>query len=384
MKRFASIFLLLLLCACQSGQQPAHQQEEPGKDEKVAVSFFVGTYTEGESEGIYRYSLNETGGLERIGLAAQSENPSFLAITADRQYLVAVNEIDNENKGSLESFKISGDSLIQLSNSQSGGAHPCFITVNQAGFVLTANYTGGNVGLLRLDEQGQLTPLLAVDQHTGSGTTDRQEAPHAHSAWFAPDGKMVISVDLGTNELWFSELDAKNQQLTPLAPPTLSMAPGAGPRHLAFHPNGNWIYVVNELDGTVSTVIKSKSDGYFVGPSISTLPKAFTGSNTTADIHITPDGQFVYASNRGDDSIVMYSVNEDGSLNLLGHEDTRGEGPRNFALSPDEKYLLVANQYTNNLVSFERDPVTGRLSYVEEIEAPTPVCILFEKTSIEE
>lgn len=338
--------------------------------------FFVGTYTDTESQGIYVYLLKQDGNLQRIGLAAQSDNPSFLAKSADQRFLVAVNEISLENEGTVESYEITDDSLVFISRSTSGGAHPCFVAVNQAGFVLAANYTGGNVGLLWLGPEGRLTPLLDVQQHTGKGTTDRQEAPHTHSAWFSPMDNTVISVDLGTNQLWFSEVDTADQKLRLSDPNTFTMKPGAGPRHLAFHPHRQWIYVVNELDCTIA-LLEGSGNSYVNHFTISTLPAGYAEPNTCADIRVSSDGKFVYASNRGHNSIAMYEVNEDGTLNLLGHEATRGDGPRNFSLSPDDNHLLVANQQTGNIVSFKRDQSTGRLTYVGQIEAPTPVCIVF-------
>ncbi len=365
------IIILLILLGCQTNAN------KPIVDNNTN-SFFVGTYTDSESEGIYKYLLQEDGMPKLIGLAARSVNPSYLAMSADRKFLVAANEINNENDGAIESFLVTGDSLAFISRSSSGGAHPCFVSVDKSGFVLTANYTGGNVGLLRLNQNGELTPLLDLQQHSGSGTTERQQSPHAHSAWFHPFRNMIISVDLGTNQLWFSQLDTALQELLPSDPNKLNMKPGAGPRHLVFHPNGNWIYVVNELDGTVVLLKKSEKDKYIKGFSISTLPAGYSEPNTCADIKVSSDGKFLYASNRGHNSIAMYNVNtNDGSLTLLGHESTRGDGPRNFSLSPNDSYLVVANQHTNNIVSFIRNKSTGLLTYVGQIEAPTPVCILF-------
>ncbi len=354
------------------------QTNNKTKQENNTYSFFVGTYTDTEGQGIYKYLLQKDGAMKRIGLLAVSDNPSFLAMSADKKFLVAVNEINLEGAGTVESFLISDDSLEFISRSSSGGAHPCFVAVNEAGFVLTANYTGGNVGLLRLNSKGELTALLDVQQHTGSVATERQQAPHAHSAWFDAVDNNVISVDLGTNELWFSRLDTGLQKLIPSVPNKLGMDAGAGPRHLVFHPIGKWIYVVNELDCTVTLLQKSDEDKYEKDVSVSTLPVGYTEPNWCADIHISSDGKFVYASNRGHNTIVIYDVNSNnGSLSPVGYQSTYGKGPRNFSLSPDEKYLLVANQYSNNIVSFKRDKTTGLLKYVSQIEAPTPVCILF-------
>jgi len=370
------IFFLAVILGSLMGCQINKKELEKNDN---SSPFFVGTYTDGNSQGIYKYSLQQDGKLKRISLAAKSNNPSFLTKSTDKKYLVAVNEISNRDSvGTVESFLIQGDSLKLINRSSSGGAHPCFVTINDKGYILTANYTGGNVGLLKLNSKGELTKLLDVQQHTGSSSTARQEGPHAHSTWFTPDGNLIISIDLGTNELWFSKLDTTAQKLRPLMPTTLAMASGAGPRHLTFHPNNKWVYVLNELNGTV-TILKKTIDGpYVIGPSISTLPSDFKGTNTCADIHISSDGKFLYASNRGHNTIAIFSVNmEDGYLTILGHEPTRGDGPRNFSLSPDENFLLVANQLTDNIISFKRNKTTGLLEYSDEVEAPSPVCILF-------
>ena len=372
----SKIILLVLALITTLGCEKADKKQI---QENKTYSFFVGTYTDGDSQGIYKYTLHKDGKLSLNGLAAISDNPSFLTKSTDSKYLIAVNEIsDKDTVGSVESFLIQSDTLKLINKSSSGGAHPCFVTVNEAGYVLTANYTGGNVGLLQLNSQGELTGLLDLQQHSGSNTTDRQKGPHAHSTWFTPKNNDVISVDLGTNELWFSKLDTEAQKLVPSNPNTLAMEPGAGPRHLTFHPNGKWLYVVNELNGTVSLVEKTIAGTYQKKGSVSTLPVDYNKPNSCADIHISSDGKFLYASNRGHNSIAIFKVSsDDGSLALVAHEATRGDGPRNFSLTPDEKFLLVANQHSNNIISFKRNAATGLLEYVDEIKAPTPVCILF-------
>lgn len=342
-------------------------------------SFYLGTYTNGASQGIYKYELNAQGTVRQIGLAASSENPSFLAFSSDKKFLVAVNEVKNlDNVGTVESYLVFEDTLILLNRQSSGGAHPCFVNVNAEGYVLTANYTGGNVGLLKLEDAGPLTELLDVQQHTGQGGTDRQAGPHAHSVWFNLVDGGVISIDLGTNELWFSRIDTEKEKLIPAKIEKLAMNPGDGPRHLSFHPNGKWIYVANELSSSVTRMDRHEDGSYSKGPSVSSLPAGYAEPNTCADIHISSDGNFVYVSNRGHNSIAVLQVNqEDGSLKLLGNKGCGGEGPRNFSLSPDENFILVANQHSNNIVTLKRDQSTGLLKYVSQVEAPTPVCILF-------
>lgn len=340
--------------------------------------FYVGTYTGGQSKGVYTYQLNSDGTMDSLGLVAQTPNPSFLARTADGQFLLAISEVSaKDDVGFVKSYRITEDALVPLSESTSGGAHPCFISVNEEGYVLVANYTGGNMALLKMDKTGELSGLLDLQQHEGSSITERQKGPHAHSAWFDPVNDNIIAVDLGTNDLWISTIDKQQQKLVAATPPTLAMKPGAGPRHLDFHPNGKWIYVVNELDCTVS-LVEREGNGYRLGPSFSTLPDDFDGKNTCAHVMVTKDGKFLYASNRGHNSIAIFSVDKkSGALTPVGHQSVQGSTPRNFNLSPGDKFLVVANQNSNNIVSFNRNKKTGQLSPVDEIAAPKPVCILF-------
>lgn len=345
---------------------------------QTGFPFYVGTYTGEHSQGIYKYQLNPDGTMDSIGLAAITPNPSYLTKSPDGQFLLTISEVSSKDSvGFVKSYRIREDSLLQVGESTSGGAHPCFITVNDEGYVLVANYTGGNMALLKLNRSGELSDLLDLQQHEGSDITERQRGPHAHSAWFDPMNENIITVDLGTNDLWISKIDTKKQNLKPASPPVVSMNPGAGPRHLDFHPNGKWIYVVNELDCTVS-LVEREGNGYRLGTSFSTLPDDFDGKNTCAHVMVSSDGKFLYASNRGHNSIAIFSINrKNGQLTPQGHESVQGETPRNFNLSPGDKYLVVANQRTNNMVSFKRDKKTGQLTPVDEIPAPRPVCILF-------
>ena len=366
-----TLFLMLTLFAVGC--------RESGKKAQALTPFFLGTYTEGDSQGIYKYALSDDGSLKNLGLMAEAVNPSFLAPSPDGKYLLAVNEVSDQNQmGYVNSYRIENDTLALIDQKPSGGAHPCHVITGPEGYVVVANYSGGNMGLLKIQDDGRLSELLDVQQHEGSGPHPRQEGPHAHSGWFTRDGE-VISVDLGTNQLWFSRIDPTANKFIPEQPSTFTLEPGAGPRHLVFHPRNPWIYVVNELSSSVSLLKKNPDTlAYEILQTLSTLPVGFSGENTCADIHISPDGNFLYASNRGDDSIAIFSVDgQSGTLKALGHESVRGETPRNFSLSPDGQFLLVANQDTNNLVSFQRNPQTGLLTYLDEITAPTPVCILF-------
>lgn len=335
-------------------------------------NFYLGSYTSGESEGIYQLQLDENGELSNLDLVAEAENPSFLAFANNGNHLVAVNE--NES-GKISSFSIQDDSLQLVDQQSTGGAHPCYVSSlrNQ---VFVANYSGGNLAVFEISGEGKLYESKQILQHEGSGSTERQTNPHAHSVMATENGKQIIAADLGTNSVWVYNWinDAQKYEFKQ----ELALQAGAGPRHLAFHPSKEWLYVVNELDNTV-TQINRIGDSLEIAESISTLPADFSGESFCADIHISKDGKFLYVSNRGHNSIAIFSIDSEiGNLELLGTEPVRGDWPRNFSLSPKEDYLLVANQKSNNIVSFRRNAETGLLSFAHEIEAPTPVCILFE------
>jgi 6-phosphogluconolactonase len=349
--------------------------------------FFVGTYTDGGSEGIYRYSLDPvTGKITDHGLAAKSNNPSFLALTSDGRFLIAVHETTDKNgskMGYLESFVITNDdsSLTSLGKVASGGAHPCYVSVNKNGYVLAANYTGGNVALFRLNASGNLTGALDVQQHYGSGPNKaRQAGPHVHSAFFEPGSDRVFVPDLGVDKVFVYKTDETGTKLINAPVPAISMLPGSGPRHLVFHPAMKIVYVVNELTSNVSVVALNTDGSFTTIETVSALPNGYDKPNTCADIHISDDGRFLYASNRGLNSIAIFSVNlENGRIVQIGQEQTRGETPRNFTLSPDGDFLLVANQNSQDIVAFRRDANTGKLQYSDKIKAFKPVCLLFRK-----
>ncbi|WP_242404065.1 lactonase family protein [Formosa agariphila] len=360
-----------LLVSCDS-------KKSTPKAETISYPFFVGTYTTKDSKGIYKYELNEDGTFKEIGLQAITESPSFISLSADKTHLVSGNKLDPKN-GTLSSFKIQGDSLIPQNVMDSGGVNPCHVTINKDNYVLASNYVNGSLGLLHLNEEGLLSNVLNVQQHTGKGITPRQEGPHAHSSYFVPNSDEIIAIDLGTDQLWFYKIDKESNTLQPSEPKVLNLPEGAGPRHLTFHPNNKWIYVLNELNNTVSKIERLGEHQYELKESITTIPKDFTEASYAADIHISSDGEFVYISNRGHNSIAIFKTDsDDGSLTLLGFESTRGDFPRNFSLSPNEDYVIVANQHTDNLVSYKRDAKTGLLTFVDEIKSPTPSCILFQ------
>ncbi|HEY3388917.1 MAG TPA: lactonase family protein [Prolixibacteraceae bacterium] len=359
---------------------------EPGNKTKPQP-FFVGTYTEGGSEGIYSFSLDPvTGKLKDNGLAGKTNNPSFLALTSDGKFLLSVHETkgeDGSTMGYIESFAVKNDDshLTSIGKVSSGGAHPCYVSVNQKGYVLAANYTGGSVALFRINDSGKLSDTLDVQQHYGSGPNKaRQAEPHVHSAFFEPGSDRIFVADLGIDQVSVYKIDNSRNKLIKAPVPAIIMAPGSGPRHLAFHPTLKVVYVVNELSCTVSVVTLNKDGSFTTVESVSALPSGYDKPNTCADIHISKDGRFLYASNRGFNSVAIFSVDpKNGKIVQIGQEPTRGDGPRNFTLSPDENYLLVANQNTQDIVSFRRDAKTGKLQFADQVKALKPVCLLFRK-----
>lgn len=349
---------------------------------------FVGTYTEKESKGIYAFRFDAASfQLTPQGVAAETVNPSFLAIDPTRRFLYAVNEIQNykgANSGAVSAFAINQQTgkLSLLNEVASRGADPCYIAFDKTGkYALVANYTGGSVAVFPVQADGRVGESSAFVQHSGSSVNkERQEGPHAHWIETTPDNRLAIAVDLGLDELLVYRFDATKGSLTPNDPPFAKLDPGAGPRHLAFHPDGRFAYVVNELQSTLTTFSYDADRGTFqkLG-SVSTLPKNFSGTNDTAEIHVHPNGKFLFASNRGHDSIAVFAIDpRSGTLTPVDHFSTGGRTPRNFEIDPTGKFLFVANQDTNNIVLFRIDPDTGRLSRTgQTLEVPSPVSLRF-------
>ncbi len=360
-------FLFLLgLCTCAT---PQPKDSPPAGS---ATTFLLGTYDDPgvHDPGIYRFALNADGTLENLGRVVEIASPSFLSYSADRTALVAVEETET---GSIAAFRVMGDSLIYTNSQPSGGGGPCHVNISDDGYVAVANYGGGTTELLRLGSDARLSKPLDVSDHRERGG----ETPHAHSSYFLNGDTEMLSVDLGTDEVWHYTIDKAAGKLVPTVPPAVEMKPGAGPRHLTVHPNGKWIYVINELNSTVTQVRRAGSE-LSVVDSWSTLPEDFTGESFCADIHVSRDGKFLYGSNRGHNSIVVYAVDErSGALTPLEYEPVAGDWPRNFSLSPAEDFLLVANQRSKNITSLRRNKKTGMLDYVSSTQAPIPVCIVF-------
>ena len=338
---------------------------------------FVGTYTEKESKGIYAYRFDAASSeLTPLGIAAEASNPSFLAIDPSHRFLYAVNEIQkykDANSGVVSAFAIDrqkGDrqtGKLQLLNAAaSRGADPCYIAFDKTGkYALVANYTGGSVAVFPVQSDGHIGESSAFVQHVGSSVNrERQAGPHAHWIETTPDNRFAIAVDLGLDELLVYRFDAKTGSLTPNDPPYAKLDPGAGPRHLAFHPNGRFVYVVNELQSSITAFAYNASRGTLNKlKTVSTLPKNFSGSSAAAEIKIHSSAKFLFASNRGDDTIAVFSIDsKTGALTLADYFPTQGKTPRNFEIDPTGKFLFVANQDTNNIAVFQIDSNNGRLT----------------------
>jgi 6-phosphogluconolactonase len=377
------IFALSVLCA----------EAAPASHKKYFV--YVGTYTAeagSTSKGIYAYRFDsDTGELASIGVAAETANPSFLAVHPNQRFLYAVNETGNyqgQKSGAVSAFSIDHTTgkLTLLNEVASKGADPCYITVDKTGkYVLVANYTGGSVAVFPVLEDGRLGEATAFIQHTGHGADpERQEGPHAHSIDLSPDERFAIVDDLGLDETLVYRFDRAKGSLTlndPQIYTTLAKAdPGAGPRHFAFNPNGKFAYVVNEIQSTVSVLSYDGSAGVLRRlQTISTYPKDFSAHNDDAEIQVQPSGKFLYASNRGHDSIAVFAIDPDkGTLTLVEYASTNGKTPRSFEIAPGGSLLFAANEKSNNIVVFSIDAKTGRLKPTGKVlDVSEPVCVKF-------
>jgi 6-phosphogluconolactonase len=349
---------------------------------------FIGTYTHGASRGIYsaRYE-SSTGKLTPIGVAAPSVSPSFLAVHPNGKWLYAVNESRRyngiSNSGSVSAFTIDhkAGTLAPLNVVPTRGADPCHLVVDRSGkWLFVANYSGGSVSVFPIAADGSLGEASQVVEHDGATKTDpvRQEAPHAHSVNISPDNKLLYVSDLGADQIVVYNFDAATGKLSMRS--TAKMQLGSGPRHLAFSRDQRFVYSIEELTATVTMLRHDPATGSMEEQqTISTLTKDFKGLKSGAEIAIEPSGRFLYASNRGHDSIAAFSIDaEQGRLMALGNVSTQGKSPRHFAIDPEGKHLLVVNQDSSNLVTFSIDQDTGALTQQgEPLNVPEPVCILF-------
>jgi 6-phosphogluconolactonase len=358
----------------------------PGTEARATKLFvYVGTYTSPSgSKGIHVCDLDlSTGKLAVRPGATEMASPSFLAVHPSRQFLYAVSEAaDVGGKGgSVQAYRVHSDGKLEYLNRQpSGGAGPCHLTVDREGkAVLVANYGEGSVASLPLMWNGLLEGAISEFRHSGSSVNrTRQDRPHAHSINLDPGNRYALAADLGTDQILVYRFDASQGRLLPNDPPFASVPPGSGPRHLAFHPNGRFVYVVNELTSTITAFSFDGAKGALAAiETVPTVPEKLS-SNHPAEVAVHPSGKYLYASNRGHDSLAIFSIDQGtGKLQSLGHEPTQGKAPRHFAIEPAGKYLLAANQDSNSIVVF-RIKEDGRLTPSGvSVEIPKPVCIRF-------
>ncbi|OAV45481.1 lactonase family protein [Lewinella sp. 4G2] len=378
---FAPVLCLLFMAGRCS---PPPKALRTGEQKRTV---FVGTYTrteghvDGKAEGIYRLTANlETGALSDETLVAEVINPSFVTVRKKNDLLFAVSELaqKGEPTGFVHAYRIvKGGGLYQINKLPTDGLAPCHVELDQnENFVVVSNYVGGVAMVYKIERDGRLT---AVDKFEVPTTAKQGKDSWLHSANFSPDNRIVAICDKGLDRVWLFSMDESTGKLTPTRQGSIALPEGSGPRHAKWSDNGEFLYVINELSNTVTVLNRQGGDVLSLEQTISTLPKGYREASYCADIHLHPSGQFLYGSNRGHNSIAIFSVNpETGLLTAADHQSTEGEYPRNFAISPNGKYLYAANQNTSNVATFRIDPNDGKLIKTEQAyEIPTPVCLEF-------
>lgn len=343
----------------------------------------VGTYDSPKSDGIYIFDFNEANGTAKQIGHVKISNPSYLTVSPDKKFVFTVNENANKNGegGEVTSFSVDKKkrSLSKMNTQSSEGNHPCYITIDKtARWIVTGNYSTGNAALLEVNKNGFLSKARQVIQHEGRGSdTSRQKSPHVHATVFSKNNKNLYVTDLGTDKIMCYNFDANRGKISPAIVPFIKVEDGVGPRHLVLSANEKFSYLLTELKGEI-VVFESEKSNWKAIQAISSLPLNFTGVAGSADIHISNDGNFLYASNRGEsNTIAIFIINKTtGQLSLIGHQPTLGLAPRNFNFDPSGKYLLVANQNSNEIVVFKIDKQSGLLTDTgNRIEVGKPVCL---------
>ena len=373
----------LAACLCAGALARGESAPAPAKVGKVML--YVGTYTSGESKGIYRLHFDPaTGALSPAGPPTETVSPSFLAFHPSRRFLYAVNETGDgpdDPSGGVSAFAVdpATGGLTFLNRQPSAGAAPCHLTVARDGrHLLVANYWGGTVAVLPIGEDGRLGPASGVVRHAGGSVKPEQKNPHPHSVNLDPAGRFALVADLGLDRVVAYRFDASAGQLLRHDPGSVSLEPGAGPRHLAFHPGGREAYAIDELDSTITRLAWDAAAGALTAVQrISTLPAGYAGKNSTAEVVVHPDGKLLFGSNRGHDSIAIFTIDPaTGALAAAGHQPTGGRTPRNFALDPTGGFLLAANQDSDSIAVFRIDRARARLEPVgSPVRVPRPVCL---------
>jgi 6-phosphogluconolactonase len=385
MRVITSLLVVLICCAVAGADEP---------DQTKDTLVYIGTYTQKESRGIYLFKLQTTNleisqniTLVPLGLAAETPNPSFLALDLKRRRLFAVNEVNTfqgKPTGSVSAFSIDPASgkLNLLNQQPSMGTGPCHVVLDKEGRnLLVANYDSGSVAVFPVSEDGRLGEASDVHQHTGSSVNpQRQKGPHAHCVALDPANKFAFVCDLGLDKVMIYKFDAEHGKLTPNDPPFVSLKPGAGPRHMVFRPDGKFAYVVNEMNSTITSFAYNPEKGALSElESVSTLPGYFDGPNTCAEIGVHPSGKFLYASNRGNDTVVLFEIDPDkGTLTWVEEQNTGGKTPRNFGIEPSAKHMAICNQNSDTVLASRIDPGNGRLKPSGAFaKVSSPVCAVF-------
>lgn len=363
---FSGIILALMLCQCKSKPMDNYM--------------IVGTYTHSGSKGIYVYNFNaDSGNVELVSTASDIKNPSYLWVSKENVY--AASETNGDTPGSVSAYSLDkqNGSLHLLNNLPTGGDDPCFVEADASGkFVAVANYSGGSVTIFPTDEKGALIDKKQLVQHEGGSVNpDRQQGPHVHQSIFSPDQKFLLTPDLGKDEVMVYAFDKSKAQPLSLHA-TIQCAPGSGPRHIAFHPHKKFAYLMHELKPFV-TVYSFDNGNFKAIQNINAYPEDFEGNKDGAEVMVSPDGKFLYTSQRADQNTIgIFQIDEaTGELTLKGFEPVLGKGPRYFTFDPSGKFLLVANQLSDNITIFEINKETGMLKPSGNIDIPIPVCIQF-------
>lgn len=367
-------------------------------EQRESYITYIGTYTrresfvDGEGAGIYVYRFDPVSGrFDYQSTFAGLINPSFLALSPAQDRLFAVNEIyrgvgPSGMVSALAIDTLTGD-LTYINSQSTQGFAPCHLSVDPSGrYVLVANYESGSLAVVPISDDGRLKPATDIVRWRGSGPHPRQDRPHSHMIIPGPGNGLHYAVDLGTDRIRAYRLNEEQGKVKAAVPPAARLPSGTGPRHLAFHSNSRFAYTINELTSTV-TLLRVDGDSAALIPeqTISTLPDGYQGENLGGEVQIGPSGHFLYATNRGHNSIAVYGIDQlNGRLALVGHQSTLGRGPRHFAFDPTGQYLVVANQDTCSLVTFRMDPMSGELSATEPAaQVPTPVCICFRDVTVD-
>lgn len=345
------------------------------------IPLFIGTYTNTcNSKGIYVYDFDTTTGDFAFKNATENViNPSYLTLSKDQTRVYSVNRNGNESTVNSFQYEQLSSKLTAINQQNAQGADPCYI-INDDKNVIIANYSGGNIAVFGKTTNGSLTSIKQLVQHKGKGTHSRQEGPHVHMVYFSPDAQYVLSTDLGTDSVYIYEYHPSSETEILKLKNVFTVQSGSGPRHLTFSKDGKYVYLLQELDGGLS-VFSFTNGQLHKTQELTVLDKDFKGSFTAADIHISPDGKFLYASNRGDaNTISIFKIVKNGQLEVQSVVSSLGKGPRNFAIDPTGKFLLVAHQYSNDIVVFNRDADSGMITDSgKRLELCSPVCLVFGK-----